>query len=104
MKLLCMTLAITAILNAASPQTFTGVITDTQCGPMHAMKGHSDADCAKMCVKGSAQYALFDGWRVLKLSDQKTPAKFATQKVKVTGIYNEKSETIKVASIEPLAR
>ncbi len=103
MKRLYLTLAFTAILNAASPQTFTGIITDTQCGSMHAMKGHSEADCAKMCVKGSAQYALFDGQHVLKLSDQKTPAKFAAQKVKVTGVYNEKSETIKVASIEPQA-
>jgi hypothetical protein len=57
-----------------------------------------------MCAKGSAQYALFDGRRVLKLSDQKTPAKFAAQKVKVTGIYNQKSETIKVSSIEPSAQ
>jgi hypothetical protein len=104
MKLLYLALAITVSLNAASPQTFTGVITDTQCGSMHAMKGHSDADCAKMCVKGSGQYALFDGQRVLKLSDQQTPAKFAAQKVKVTGVYNEKSETIKVASIEPSAQ
>jgi hypothetical protein len=104
MKPLYLTLAITAMLNAASPQTFMGVITDTQCGSMHAMKGHSDAECAKMCAKGSAQYALFDGRRVLQLSDQKTPAKFAAQKVKVTGIYNEKSETIKVSSIEPSAQ
>ncbi len=103
MKRLYLALTLTAMLNAASPQTFTGVITDTQCGSMHTMKGHSEADCAKMCVKGSAQYALFDGQRVLKLSDQKTPAKFAAQKVKVTGVYNEKSETIKVASVEPQA-
>jgi hypothetical protein len=103
-KLLYLPLALTAVLNAAQPQTFTGVITDTQCGSMHRMKGHSDADCAKMCVKGSGQYALFDGQRVLKLSDQNTPAKFAAQRVKVTGVYKEKSETIKVASIERSAQ
>ena len=68
------------------------------------MKGHSDADCVKMCAKGSAQYALFDGQRVLKLNDQKTPAKFAAQKVKVIGVYDEKTETIKVSSMEPVSQ
>jgi hypothetical protein len=104
MKLLYLTLALAAVLNAAPQQTFNGVITDTQCGSMHSMKGHSDADCVKMCVKGSSQYALFDGQRILKLSDQKTPTKFTAQRVKVTGVYDQKSETIKVASIEPVAQ
>ncbi len=105
MKMLYLTFALAVALSAAkAPETFTGVITDTHCGIKHDMKGHSDADCVKLCVKGSAQYALFDGQRVLKLSDQKTPAKFAAQKVKVVGIYDEKTETIKVSSIEPVAQ
>jgi len=37
---------------------------------------------------------------VLKLSDQKAPAKFAAQRVKVTGIVDKKANTIKVTSIE----
>jgi hypothetical protein len=67
------------------------------------MKGHSDADCAKMCAKASGQYALFDGQSVLKLSDQKTPETFAAQKVKVTGTLDAKTNTIKVTSIEPIS-
>jgi hypothetical protein len=94
-----------ALLCAASaiaePMTFTGVITDSLCGAKHKMSGHSDADCVKMCVKGSGQYALFDGENVLKLSDQKNVAKFSAQKVKVTGILNDKTKMIKVVSIEP---
>jgi hypothetical protein len=54
-----------------------------------------------MCVKGSGEYAVFDGKDVLKLSDQKLPAKFAAQRVKVTGTYDEKAKWIKVASMEP---
>src|SRR5215831_16839960 len=101
MRQLFLILAIAGTLSAAkAPETIAGVITDTLCGPQHNMKGHSDADCAKMCVKGSGQYALFDGQRVLKLSDQKAPAKFAAQRVKVTGIVDEKANTIKVTSIE----
>jgi hypothetical protein len=57
-----------------------------------------------MCVKGtSSQYALYDGKTLFKLSDQKTPAKYQARQVKVTGILNEKTQTIKVSSIVPAA-
>lgn len=86
----------------AHAATFTGVITDTMCGAKHEMmKGESDAECVRMCAKGPNGYALYDGTRVLKLSDQKTPAKYAAQKVKVTGTLDEKTQTIKVTSIQP---
>jgi hypothetical protein len=87
---------------SAQAATFTGVITDTMCGAKHGMmKNQSDAECARMCAKGQYGYALFDGTTVLKLSDQRTPAKYAAQKVKVTGTLDEKTHTIKVISIEP---
>jgi hypothetical protein len=103
MKQTCLILALTAVLFAASePGTFTGVITDTMCGKRHEMmKGQPDEACVKMCVKGSDEYALFDGKNVLKLSDQKLPAKFAAQRVKVTGTLDAKAARIKVISIEP---
>ena len=83
-------------------ETFTGVITDTMCGANHnMMKGHPADQCVKMCSKGQYSYALYDGSNVFKLSDQKTPAKFAAQKVKVTGTLDQKNNTIKVSSIEP---
>ena len=106
MKLFSMALALAGALSAAdAPRTFTGVITDTLCGASHAMmKAQSDASCIKLCVKGSGQYALFDGQNVLKLTDQKTPAKFAAQKVRVVGTYDEKTKTIKVTSIEPVGQ
>jgi hypothetical protein len=101
MKRLILTISLAGALMQAAPQTYTGVITDTLCGAQHNMKGHSDADCAKMCANASGQYALFDGQNVFKLSDQKTPPKFAAQKVKVTGTLDPKTNTIKVVSIEP---
>jgi len=95
--------AYAGILAAAEQQTFTGIITDTMCGRTHGMtRGQPDDKCVAMCVKGSSsQYALYDGNAVLKLSDQKMPAKFAAQRVKVTGTLNAKTQTIKVSSIEP---
>src|SRR5580700_10883101 len=89
---------------AAGAETFTGVITDTMCGAQHSMmKNQPDAACVKMCTKGSSDYALFDGKNVVKLSGQNSPSRFAAQRVKITGTYNEKSKTIKVASMEAAA-
>lgn len=86
---------------AGTVQTFTGVITDTMCGPKHTMmKGQPDDECIRACVKGSAEFALYDGQNVWKLSDQKAAAKFAAKKVKVTGMADRKTLTIKVASFE----
>ena len=100
MKTTALLFAAAATLGAA---TFTGKITDTMCGARHGMvKGQPDDACVRTCVKNtSAQYALYDGQTVMRLSDQKNPAKFAGQNVKVTGTYDEKSKTIKVSSIEP---
>jgi hypothetical protein len=100
MKYLSIILAVSGILGAAqAPQTLTGVITDTMCGVKHDMKAHSDADCVKLCTKGSAQYALVDGEKVWRLSDQKGSANFAAQRVKVLGTLDEKNKFIKVVSI-----
>jgi hypothetical protein len=97
MKRFCLAIAFGAVLNA---ETFTGVITDTMCGAKHTMlKNQPDDQCIKACLKGSSEFALYDGKAVLKLSDQKTPAKFLAQRVKVTGTYDEKTKTIKVGSI-----
>jgi hypothetical protein len=94
---------ITIFLALALAETFTGVVTETMCGAKHTMmKDQPDDKCIQMCVKGSSEFALFDGQNVIKLSNQSKPAKFAAQKVKVTGTLDPKTKTIKVASIEPL--
>ena len=99
-KTILLALVCAAILGAAE-QTFTGVITDTMCGKSHdMMAGQPDAKCVAACVKGSSQYALYDGQTVLKLSDQKTPSRFAARRVKITGTLNGKTQTIKVVSME----
>lgn len=83
--------------------TFTGTITDTMCGAKHTMmKDQPDDKCIRMCVKGSSEYALFDGQNVFRLTNQTKSAKFAAQKVKVIGTLDEKTKTIKIISMEPL--
>lgn len=101
MKITLLTILVGVTLAAATTQTITGVITDSMCGVSHAMmKGHTDDACVRMCVKGSADYALYDGKTVWKLSDQKTPSFFIAKRVKVTGAVDEKAAKIKVAKIE----
>ena len=93
---------ITIILALALSETFTGVVTDTMCGAKHTMmKDQPDDKCIKMCVKGSSDYALYDGQNVFKLSDQSKLAKFAAQKVTVTGTLDPKTKAIKITSITP---
>jgi hypothetical protein len=84
----------------AGAATFNGVITDTMCGKSHAMMGvKPDSKCVLDCVKQGSKFALYDGKEVYILSDQQTPAKFAAQKVTVTGTLNGQTKIIKVDSI-----
>ena len=88
------------LAGAANQETFTGVVTDSMCGRDHAMmKVKPDSKCVLECVKGGSKYALFDGKTVYVLSDQKTPEAFAGQRVKITGAFYEKTQILKVESI-----
>ena len=96
-------LAIAALAAAQGKQTFTGAITDDMCARAdHSgmRMGPTDAECTIACVMvHGAAYVLYDGKEVYTLSDQKTPEKFAGQKVTVRGTLDGKTKTIRVDSI-----
>jgi Protein of unknown function (DUF5818) len=96
-------LATVALSAAAGKQTFTGTITDNMCaktGHAQMRMGPTDADCTTACVSAhGATYVLFNGKEVYSLSDQRTPEKFAGQKVTVVGTLDAKTKTIQVDSI-----
>jgi hypothetical protein len=102
---LAILLALASMSAAQSEQTFTGVINDHLCaraGHAQMRMGPTDAECVVACVKShDAFYVLDDGKDVYTLSDQKTPEKFAAQKVRVVGILDAKTKTIRVESIAP---
>lgn len=107
MKSLLLILASFAVVTAlaANPasQTFVGKITDDMC-PLadhsHMQMGPTDAECTKACIEyHGSLYVLYDGKNTYALSDQRTPEKFAGQKVKVTGVLDPKTHTIKVDAI-----
>jgi len=104
MRLLVVSLlAVTALSAAQGKQTFVGTITDDMCeraDHSRMQMGPTDAECTRACVaQHGAAFVLFDGTNVYKLSDQKTPDKFAGQKVRVTGTVDAKTRTIRVESI-----
>jgi hypothetical protein len=99
-----LSLVVVAALSAApAKQTFTGIITDNMCaktGHAQMRMGPTDAECTIACVGvHGATYVLYDGKNVYTLSDQRTPEKFAAQKVRVVGTLDPKTRTIQVESI-----
>ena len=60
----------------------------------------TESECIRPCVNGPHGDALYDGTNVMKLSDQKSPMKYAAQKAKVIGTYDAKAKKLKVVSIE----
>ncbi len=104
MKHLILSLLAVATLSAAqAKQTFTGTITDSECPKAdhsQMQMGPTDAVCVMACVsEHGASFVLYDGTNVYTLSDQKTPEKFAAQKVRVIGALDNTTKTIQVDSI-----
>jgi hypothetical protein len=88
------------LLAAPAKQAFIGVISDDMCGQDHkAMNVKPDSKCVTECAKMGSGYVLVSDGKVYKLSDQRTPGKFAAQKVTVTGTVE--GTMLKVSSIAP---
>ena len=90
-------------VSAEEPRTYVGVITDTMCGASHAaMNVVPETKCVRECVGDGKtyRYAWSDGKVMYTLSDQETPAKFAGQRVKVTGTLYAKTKILKVQRID----
>ena len=102
-RLMVGVLAGASLSAAPDTQTFTGVITDSMCATAnHASMrmGPTDADCTTACVAAhGATYVLYDGANVYTLSDQRTPERFAAQKVRVVGTLDARTRTIDVESM-----
>ena len=103
MRTVALTLcAVASLSGAAAPETFTGVITDSECAGSHARMrmGPTDADCTKACIDAhGASYVLYDGTRAYGLSDQRAPQAFAGRRVTVVGILDDAGKVIRVDSI-----
>ena len=86
---------------AADMGSWSGWITDTDCGAKGASASH--AACAAKCVKDKgAKYALYNpsDKSMWVLSDQDGAAKMAGKMVTVKGTADAAKKTITVASME----
>lgn len=73
--------------------------------PIMKQIGAKDArDCTLKCAKDGS-FVLFDSDTdtVYQLNDQQKPMRFAGQKVRISGPYDENSQTIEIEEIEPIA-
>jgi len=99
---------------AQKERTFTGEIMDSLCAKdgSHAEmeKAHGfPADragakaCTLACAKAGGSFVLYDPATktVYQLSDQAAAEQFAGDKVKVSGDYDDASQTITVTKIQP---
>ena len=76
----------------------TGYLTDSNCGAANAnAKGKS---CAARCVKGGAKVQLYANEKLYTLDKASVAENQFGVPVKVTGLLDESTGTIKVASIE----
>jgi hypothetical protein len=88
--------------------SLVGVIMDSKCAitgshhPIMKQVGARDArDCTLKCaMDGSFELYDPDTQDVYQLDDQQKPEPFAGVKVKVSGVYEENSQTIEVDTIE----
>lgn len=89
---------LTSLVAIAAPQSFTGVVSDSMCGPKHMLPGKTDAECTRECLKANSKYALVVDKKIYTLSGPQAEfSRLAGQRVRVTGASN--GDTIAVHSI-----
>jgi len=88
---------------------FVGEIMDSRCAidgshnKMMTRNGAKDVrDCTLECAKSGGSFVLYDPdtKTVYQLDDQQKPEKFAGQRVRISGTYDESSKTMHVQSIQ----
>lgn len=85
-------------------QSFSGVITDSQCGISHKVV-QKTAECVRSCVKlAGVKYVLNDGTHNYVLTDQQTAERFAAQSVVATGRLDEITGDLQLRSIHAVSR
>ena len=97
--LLVTVLFFTAVALAA-PTSLTGTLTDSHCAKSgkHMMKGMSDAECVRACIKSGAKWALLSDGKVYMLEggDKAKLNDLAGKRVTVTGEISGTNVAVKL--------
>ena len=98
MKKIGLTAAVFAM--GAFAESWTGTITDANCGAKHADASAKSMACSKRCIDGGAAAVLVVGDKVIKIDDASKAiiAEHIGHKVVVTG--DLKADTVTIATIK----
>lgn len=86
--------------NPAAAGSWTGAVSDSNCGAEHAQPSTAATRCVGRCVSSGAKYVLVSGGRVYNADTQEKFVDYVGKLVKVTGTL--KGSTIAVSSVEPV--
>jgi hypothetical protein len=108
MRKLAMLCALSVVFSGVSfaiqqdATAYSGEIMDSRCATMGGHSGKEAKECTIACVSGGASFVLYSpiAQTVYQLDDQKKPADFSGQKVKVIGTLDKTTKTIHVAEIQ----
>lgn len=98
--MLVVTLMVSGCL-AMAAESWTGTVSDSNCGVKHAAAGDAAAKCVAKCVTGGAKYVLVSKGKVYSVEPQEKFADFAGKSVKVTGSMT--GDAITADSVEAAA-
>jgi hypothetical protein len=79
---------------AAFADTWSGTISDANCGAKHADASEKSMACAKSCVKRGAAPVFVTGDKVLKIGNPDAVKEHVGQKVEITGELNGDTVTV----------
>ena len=78
-------------------KTYTGTVSCSHCGIMHATASADAVKCVEHCVSGRASYVLVSEGKVYKLDAQAKFKGLGGKSVKVTGALD--GDTLKVSAV-----
>ena len=95
--ILVLALMVFACLAWGADKSWTGVISDSNCGLKHSTPSDAAAACVATCVKGGAKYTFVTGGKLYQLDPQdKITPNLAGRMARITGTLE--GETIHVTS------
>ncbi len=86
---------------AMAADSWTGTVSDSNCGVKHAAASAAAAKCVAKCVTGGAKYVLVSKGKVYSVEPQEKFADFAGKSVKVTGTMS--GDAITAETVEAAA-
>ena len=99
--MLVVTLVAFGCFTLAAAKTFTGTVSDSNCGVKHAKASAAAETCVEKCVSGGAKYVLVSKGKVYQVDNQDKFKGLGGKSVKVSGTLS--GETITVADVSPVA-